>query len=84
MKTLITRVAERGQISIPASVRRSLGVRPGERLIWEASGDHECRVRRVEDAPIKGAMAMRGFAGQFRETRPTDAWMRELREGEAD
>jgi AbrB family looped-hinge helix DNA binding protein len=84
MKTMITTVTERGQISIPSAIRRSLGVSPGERLIWEASGEHECRVRRLKVTPIKGAMAMRGFAKSFREVRPTEDWLREIREGEAD
>lgn len=83
MKTMITMVTERGQISIPADIRRALGVRSGERLLWEPSGENECRVRRMPDEPIKGAMAMRGFAKRFREVRRTQDWMRELREGEA-
>jgi hypothetical protein len=29
-------------------------------------------------------MAMRGFAKSFREVRPTEDWLREIREGEAD
>ncbi len=83
MKTMVTTVTERGQISIPAGVRRVLNVKPGERLVWEPSGEHECRVRRVADTPIKGAMAMRGYAKSFRDVRSTEAWLRELREGEA-
>jgi AbrB family looped-hinge helix DNA binding protein len=81
---MITTVTERGQISIPSAIRHSLGVKPGERLIWEASGEHECRVRRLQEIPIKGAMAMRGFAKRFRATRPTEDWLRELREGEGE
>jgi AbrB family looped-hinge helix DNA binding protein len=81
---MITRVTQRGQISIPSAIRRSLGVSPGERLIWEASGEHECRVRCLKEAPIKGAMAMRGFAKRFRDVRTTEDWLREIREGEAD
>ena len=84
MKTMITTVTERGQISIPSAVRRILGVSPGEQLVWEALGKHECRVRRLADPPVKGAMAMRGFARCFREVRRTEDWMRELREGEVD
>ena len=68
---------------MPSDVRRTLGVKPGERLVWEYSGEHECRVRRMTDAPVKGAMAMRGFAKRFREVRRTEDWMRELRNGEA-
>ena len=82
MKTMITMVTERGQISIPSAVRRVLGVSPGERLVWEPLGKHECRVRRLTDTPVKGAMAMRGFAKRFRSVRRTEDWLRELREGE--
>ena len=82
MKTMITMVTERGQTSVPADVRRALGVSPGQRLVWENCGPHEYRVRRLADAPVKGAMAMRGYAKQFREVRRTEDWMRELREGE--
>jgi AbrB family looped-hinge helix DNA binding protein len=84
MKTMITMVTERGQISIPSAIRKSLGVNPGERLVWEASGEHECRVRRLEEAPIRGAMAMRGYAKRFRALRPTEDWLSEIRAGEAD
>lgn len=84
MKTMITVVTERGQVSIPSAIRRSLRVTPGERLVWEAVGEHECRVHRLEKKTIKGALAMRGYARQFRPVRPTAAWLREIRDGEAD
>ena len=84
MKTMVTMITERGQISIPSAIRRSLGVHPGERLVWEAVGEHECRVRRLEETPIKGAVAMRGFAKRFRAVRSTQDWLNELREGERD
>ena len=77
-------VTERGQISIPSAIRRSLGVHPGERLVWETTGEHECRIRRLEETPIKGATAMLGFARRFRPVRSTEDWLRELREGEAE
>lgn len=82
MNTMITIVTERGQISIPSAIRRALRLKPGERLAWEPAGANECRVRRMADAPVKGAMAMLGYARRFRETRRTADWMRELREGE--
>ncbi|MGE9292287.1 MAG: AbrB/MazE/SpoVT family DNA-binding domain-containing protein, partial [Puniceicoccales bacterium] len=28
-------MTERGQISVPASIRKDLGLRPGQRLRWE-------------------------------------------------
>ena len=34
-----SRVTSQGQISVPADVRRKLGIRPGSLLEWEEDGD---------------------------------------------
>ena len=78
-----TTVTERGQTSIPAEVRRELGLGAGTRLHWERVSDRELRVIVMTPATPAGPTAMLGFARRFRpETRSTDAWMRILREGE--
>lgn len=79
----VTVVTERGQVSIPAPLRRGLDLAPGRRLRWEEAAPGELRVVILPDAPPRGATAMRGFARRFRETRRSDEWMRELREGES-
>jgi AbrB family looped-hinge helix DNA binding protein len=78
----ISAVTERGQVSIPADLRRALGLTQGRKLLWERASDRELRVRPVDDAPPAGARAVLGFARRFRQTRSTAAWMAELREGE--
>jgi AbrB family looped-hinge helix DNA binding protein len=84
MDTLTTVVTERGQISIPAKIRRRLKLKPGQKLRWQQVADNECRIFHdpSEDAP--GPVAMLGYARKFnpRDLRSTDDWMRELREGE--
>jgi AbrB family looped-hinge helix DNA binding protein len=82
MKTLITTLTERGQVSVPADVRALMGLEPGARLEWEVISDHECRVRRSPGRRPAGAQAMRGFARHFRAVRSTSSWMAELREGD--
>jgi hypothetical protein len=37
----ITVVTDRGQVSIPAHLRRELSLDKGKRLVWEKVGDHE-------------------------------------------
>ena len=84
MKTQVTTVTERGQVSIPADVRRRMGLKAGMRLAWEAVSDSECRVTTREPGERVSAHALRGYAKQFRPLRPTSDWMRELRAGERD
>lgn len=82
MKTLSTRVTERGQVSIPAQIRKRMHLGPGQRIVWEAISDHECRVVIASDSKAPGAVAMLGHAAKFRKPRRTSDWMAELREGE--
>jgi len=79
-KDVITVVTERGQTSIPAHLRKELGLAKGGRLVWEKVSDHEFRVRVLRSQPSPEAML--GFAGRFRRRRTTAAWMAELRAGE--
>ena len=82
MKTLVTTVTERGQVSVPAEVRRRMGLKPGRRLLWEPTSDTECRVRVSADGRAPGAVAMLGYARRFRKPRRTSEWIADLREGE--
>ncbi|MDO8836491.1 MAG: AbrB/MazE/SpoVT family DNA-binding domain-containing protein [Vicinamibacterales bacterium] len=84
MTTLITTVTDRGQVSIPAEVRRQLGLEPGQRLSWEVVGEGECVIRIAPTRHVPGAVAMLGYARTFRKTRRTSEWMADLREGDAD
>ena len=81
---LTTVVTERGQVSIPASIRRELGLKAGQPLVWEKISDRECLVKVQRKKKPVGAMAMLGFAARFRgeKGRRTARVMAELREGE--
>jgi len=79
----ITVVTDRGQVSIPAELRRELDLLPGRRLRWEKLGAAEMRVSVLPEEKPRGAQAMRGFARRFRDRpRTTADWMQEMREGE--
>lgn len=83
MKTLVTTVTERGQVSIPAQIREHLHIQPGQRLVWEQVSESECRVRLRPALSAAGAVAMLGYAKRFRKARRTREWIAELREGDA-
>jgi AbrB family looped-hinge helix DNA binding protein len=75
-------ITERGQVSIPAQLRKELALAKGQRLLWEKTGEHEIRVTVLLEPEPRGAIAMLGFAKRFRPARRTQDWMTELREGE--
>ncbi len=83
MKTFVTKVTERGQVSIPASIRESMRMTPGTTLLWNrGQDDYTCIITIVHTPQRKGAKAMLGYAATFRKPRTTAEWMDELREGE--
>jgi AbrB family looped-hinge helix DNA binding protein len=84
MKTMATTVTERGQVPIPATVRKRLNLIPGQRVTWEPISDHECRMKVAPESPILGAKAMLGYAVKFRRVRRTSEWMDEIRQGEIE
>lgn len=84
MKTTVCTLTERGQVSVPAAIRKEMGLHPGQRLRWEQISKGECRVTIIEEGKRKGPLAMLGFATQIkgRKQKRTADWMRELREGD--
>lgn len=83
MAKVTTTLTERGQISVPAILRKQLHMHRGQQLVWEMVSDHECRVLVVDDSKPVGAKKMLGFARRLRKkARSTRDWMKELREGE--
>jgi len=79
-----TVVTERGQVSIPATIRKELGLKTGQPLVWEKISDRECLVKVPRKRKPVGAMAMICFAAKIRceKGRRTAEVIAELREGE--
>lgn len=83
MKTLVTKMTERGQVSIPASIREAMQMTPGTTLLWNQGQDrYTCVITIVRKPVRKGARAMLGYAATYSKPRTTAEWMKELREGE--
>ena len=49
----IAKITSKGQITIPAEIRRQLGVSTGDQLIFETDTHGEIQVRRVERYPFE-------------------------------
>ena len=76
-------LTERGQISVPAALRKSMNLRPGQKLKFAAISDREFRVMTQSEIP-PGPLAVLGYARRLRPgpARRTGDWLCELRAGE--
>lgn len=76
-------LTERGQISVPASLRKSMKLQPGQKFRWQRISEREMRVS-LETPEAKGPLSVLGYAQKLRNgpVRHTADWMRELRAGE--
>ena len=83
MKTIIT---ERGQVSIPAQLRRDMCLMPGQTVLWEKVSATECRLIVEPRAVIKpDPFAALNFAKEHGlPQRRSDEVLAELREGEEE
>jgi AbrB family looped-hinge helix DNA binding protein len=81
-----TTITERGQVSIPAELRREMNLTPGQMVLWEKVSATECRLVVEPRKVIKSdPIAAIGFAKRHGlPTRTTADWMKILREGEED
>lgn len=88
MKGLLTTLTERGQVSMPASLRKQLHLKAGQPLMWERISDDECRVRIVRHSKPGERKSMRGFMKRFQTDSSlpatTAGWMKLLREGDRE
>ena len=83
MKTTIT---ERGQVSIPAQLRRDMRLVPGQTVVWEKVSATECRLIVEPKAMVKpDPLAALNFAEKHRlpQRRSAEA-LKELRQGELE
>jgi bifunctional DNA-binding transcriptional regulator/antitoxin component of YhaV-PrlF toxin-antitoxin module len=76
-------LTERGQISVPAFLRRSMKLQPGQTFRWQRISEREIRVS-IETSSKAGPLSVLGYAQKLlkRPARRTASWMQELRAGE--
>ena len=75
--TFISRMSERGQVSVPISIRNALGLTPSSLIAWTLDAETGTATLSPVRTPQKGgAQAALGFAARFRKTRRTADWLR--------
>ena len=74
--TYISRMSERGQVSVPIAIRNALGLTPSSRIAWTLDAKTGTATLSLVRTPRKGgAQAALGFAARFRKTCRTADWL---------
>lgn len=74
--TYISRLSERGQVSVPIAIRNALGLTPSSLIAWTLDAATGTATLAPVRTPLKGgAQAALGFAARFRKTRRTADWL---------
>lgn len=73
------RITSKGQITVPREVRRVLGVRAGDRLLFESDGK-DVRVRPVRNKSAFSKYRGIGNPGIRSGRKSISRWLREMRE----
>ena len=77
--TYVSRVSERGQVSVPIDIRNALGLTPSSRIAWTLDAENGMATLSLVRTPRKGgAQAALGFAARFRKTRRTADWLKDI------
>jgi len=72
------KITSKGQITVPREVRRALGVRAGDRLLFESVGQ-DVRVRAIRTKSLFSKYRGIGNPGIGSGRKNIGSWLRELR-----
>ena len=57
------KVTSKGQITLPSDVRKALGIKPGDKVVFLSGGDGEFRMRRMDSVgDLFGVVKKLGYA----------------------
>jgi AbrB family looped-hinge helix DNA binding protein len=73
-----SKITSKGQITVPIEVRRLLGVRAGDRLLFESDSDG-VRIRPVRSRSVFSKYRGIGTPGVGRGKKAINRWLRDMR-----
>lgn len=75
--THAAKISIKGQVTVPAKIRRALGVQPGDVLIWDIGAKGQATVRRARPVDLEYLAAVSGTLSEW-DTPEDDAAFRDL------
>ena len=70
----LAKLSSKGQITVPAEVRKTLHLKTGDTLAWEVQEDGKISVRRVEPVDIDYISALSGTLSEWGSAEDDEAY----------
>ncbi len=70
----VSKISSKGQVTVPAEVRRALGVKAGDVLIWNVESKDEVVVRRARPVDVDYLAAVTGTLSEWDSTEDDEAF----------
>jgi AbrB family looped-hinge helix DNA binding protein len=68
------KMSSKGQITIPADIRRALNVNQGDTLVWETTSEGQVVVKRVEPLDLDYLAAISGTLSEWNSAEDDEAF----------
>lgn len=68
------KMSSKGQVTVPAEIRRALNVNQGDTLVWETTSDGQVSVKRVEPLDLDYLAAMSGTLSEWNSVEDDEAF----------
>ena len=65
----LAKISSKGQVTVPAEVRKTLQLKTGDTLAWEVQEDGKISVRRIEPIDVDYISALSGTLSDRKSTR---------------
>ena len=70
----LAKVSSKGQVTVPAEVRKTLQLKTGDTLAWEVQEDGKISVRRIEPIDVDYISALSGTLSEWSSVEDDEAY----------
>lgn len=70
----LAKISSKGQVTVPAEVRKTLQLKTGDTLAWEVQEDGKISVRRIEPIDVDYISALSGTLSEWSSTEDDKAY----------
>lgn len=70
----IAKLSSKGQVTVPAEVRKTLNLKTGDALAWEIQEDGKISVRRVEPVDVDYLSSLSGTLSEWNSAEDDEAY----------